>query len=72
MFLSVALLAASAITAFAGERPRDTGIACARAANAYCNVPDEGNRREPPGVSARSDRGIAQLADKPPQWRRQR
>ena len=43
MFLSVALLAASTITVFAGERPRDNGIACARAANAYCNVPDEGN-----------------------------
>ncbi|MGY2490951.1 hypothetical protein [Cupriavidus sp. CP313] len=49
-FLSVALIAGSATVAFAGERPRDTGVACARAANAYCNLPDKGNRPMPQGV----------------------
>ncbi|SPA49613.1 hypothetical protein [Cupriavidus taiwanensis] len=43
--LSVALITGSSATAVhAGERPRDTGVACARAANAYCKLPDEGSR----------------------------
>ncbi|MDQ0143274.1 hypothetical protein J2T05_004899 [Cupriavidus necator] len=50
MLLSVALLAGSAATVYAGERPRDTGVACARAANAYCNVPDAGSRPMPQAV----------------------
>ncbi|QQX86473.1 hypothetical protein JJQ59_27225 [Cupriavidus necator] len=49
-FLSAALIAVSATVAYAGERPRDNGVACARAANAYCNLPDQGNRPMPQGV----------------------
>ncbi|XYJ77941.1 hypothetical protein NGGBJF_28105 [Cupriavidus necator] len=48
--LPVALIVASATVAYAGERPRENGVACARAANAYCNLPDQGNRPMPQGV----------------------
>ncbi|SPA36058.1 exported hypothetical protein [Cupriavidus taiwanensis] len=47
--LSVALITGSATAVYAGERPRDTGVACARAANAYCKLPDEGSRPMPHG-----------------------
>jgi hypothetical protein len=51
-FLCAVLIAGGATTAYAaGERPRDTGVACARTANAYCNVPDQRVGPMPQGAS---------------------
>ncbi|WP_133303108.1 hypothetical protein [Cupriavidus lacunae] len=48
--LAIALAAGSATAAFAGERPRDTGVGCHHAANAYCRLPDEGSKPMLQGV----------------------
>lgn len=52
-FLCAVLIAGAGTVAYAAkERPRDTGVACARAANAYCKVQDPATRPVPHGVSA--------------------
>lgn len=48
--LAIALVAGGATAAFAGERPRDTGVGCHRAANAYCRLSDEGSKPMLQGV----------------------
>jgi hypothetical protein len=51
-FLCAVLIAGGGTVAYAAnERPRDTGVACARAANAYCKVPDPATRPIPHGAS---------------------
>ncbi|SOZ38983.1 hypothetical protein [Cupriavidus neocaledonicus] len=48
--LCAALIAGGVTLAYAGnERPRDTGVGCARAGNSYCNLQEAGNGRLPYG-----------------------
>lgn len=55
--LCAALLAVGALPAAhaARERPRESGVGCVRAANAYCNAPGQsvtaGTYGVPPGAS---------------------
>ncbi len=50
--LCAALIASGATLAHAGnERPRDTGVACARAGNTYCNLKEPAVGRVPPDPS---------------------
>ncbi|WP_042878576.1 hypothetical protein [Cupriavidus necator] len=51
-FLCAVLIAGGGTIVYAAnERPRDTGVACARAANAYCKVQDPATRSIPHGAS---------------------
>ena len=50
--LCAALIAGGATLAYAGnERPRDTGVACSRAGNTYCNLQDPAAGRLPHGAT---------------------
>ncbi|BDB24202.1 hypothetical protein CTP10_R15500 [Cupriavidus sp. P-10] len=50
--LCAALIACGATLAHAGnERPRDTGVACARAGNTYCNLQEPAAGRLPHGAA---------------------
>lgn len=51
-FLCAVLIAGAGTVAHAAnERPRDTGVVCARAANAYCKVQDPATRAIPHDAS---------------------
>ncbi|MGN5476727.1 hypothetical protein ACTMU2_06155 [Cupriavidus basilensis] len=69
--VSPALLAASAITVFAGERPRDTGIAACAASVRIAMFPMR-NRREPPGGRLAQAAALPSWRTSRRRWRRQR